>query len=231
MDDRLEVESYRDADFSEVNDGVARRALLLAGPRGRAIDLGTGPAEIPVFLCRRAPLWRVLAVDASRNMLREAARRVAQEGLGQRIRLLLGDAKRLRRLPGGFDLVLSNSLLHHLQDPIPFWREVGRLAGLARRGGKRGMVMVQDLARPADRASARRLVRLHSQGAAPLLKELFYRSLLAAFTPREVRAQLQAAGLGGLNVRRISDRHLVVYGRPVRRKAAQAAARPRRSKS
>ncbi len=80
------------------------------------------------------------------------------------------------------------------------------------------MVMVQDLARPADLASARRLVRIHSQGAAPLLKELFHRSLLAAFTPREVRAQIRAAGLGGLKVRMVSDRHLVVYGRPVRRK-------------
>jgi len=41
----------------------------------------------------------------------------------------------------------------------------------------------------------------------------FYRSLLAAFTPAEVRAQLRAAGLEELAVEVISDRHLFVSGR------------------
>jgi ubiquinone/menaquinone biosynthesis C-methylase UbiE len=207
MDEREEVKAYRETDFSDVNRAFALRALRLAGPRGRAIDLGTGPAEIPIIFCTLAPGWRVLAVDASREMLREARSWIRAAGVSDRVRLLLADAKRIRGVRGGFDLVMSNSLLHHLLDPIPFWREVARLAG------RRGAVLIRDLARPEGRARARALVRLYSRGASPLLKKLFYQSFLAAFTPGEVRSQLRRAGLGGLRVRMASDRHLEVSGR------------------
>jgi len=202
-----EVEAYRTADFSEVNRDFVLRALKLAGPRGRAVDLGTGPADIPILLCRLAPGWRVLAVDASADMVRAARAARAAAGLAKRVEILRADATRLRRVRGGFDLVISNSLLHHLSDPVPFWREVGRLAG------KKGVIFVQDLTRPPSRARARALVRQHAGDQSPLLKELFYRSLLAAFTPLEVRAQLRAAGLRGLRISRPSDRHLEISGR------------------
>ena len=208
MDDRLEVEAYSEADFSDVNRRCARRALRVAGrERGMAIDLGTGPAEIPIVLCRLAPGWRVVGLDLSSGMLAEARRNVRAAGLEKRIRLLRGDAKTARGLAGRFDLVLSNSLLHHLEDPLPFWRQVKRLA----RPG--GAILVQDLCRPASRPAARSLERLHVSEASPLLRQLFYQSLLAAFTVAEVRAQLRAAGLHGLVVRKINDRHLVVRGR------------------
>jgi len=207
MDDALEVEAYRQADFTEVNTACARRALAVAGRsvRGRAIDLGTGPAEIPVILCSLAPSWRIVAVDASRAMLRAARNRIAAAGLSRRVRLVRGDATDLALVRGPFDLVISNSLVHHLPDPIPFWREVGRLAG------RSGAILVQDLARPRTRERAWALVRLHARGSSPLLRRLFYRSLLAAFTTNEVREQLRAARLGrGFRVRMASDRHLEV---------------------
>ena len=40
----------------------------------------------------------------------------------------------------------------------------------------------------------------------------FYKSLLATFEPLEVEAQLAAAGLDGLSVAVISDRHLAIHG-------------------
>ncbi len=208
MDDAREVKAYCDADFREVNRLCARRSLRASGrDRGHAIDLGCGPAEIPIFLCQMAPGWRVTAVDASPEMLAAAARSVAAARLERRIRLLKADAKALGSLRTKFDLVLSNSLLHHLHDPMPFWREVKRLAKPG------GSVMVQDLFRPNTRAAARRLVALHAQGDSPLLRQLFHQSLLAAFTPEELRTQLREAGLENLQVRKVSDRHLVVRGR------------------
>ncbi len=226
MEDPAEVEAYHDADFQDVNLAFALRALALAGPRGRAIDLGTGPADIPIILCRTAPRWRVLAVDYSRTMLRMARLRISAAGVAGKVRLLRGNATRLAGVRSGFDLVMSNSILHHLPDPIPFWHEVARLVA------RRGAVLIRDLVRPETKGDARRLVRLHAQGESPLLKELFYRSFLSAFTPEEVRAQLRAAGLKGLRVRMVSDRHLEVSGRiagPRGKAPARArAARPRR---
>jgi len=48
---------------------------------------------------------------------------------------------------------------------------------------------------------------------APVLKEDFYNSLLAAFEPGEIEAQLREAGLGALQIEQVSDRHLAVWGR------------------
>ncbi|HVR75528.1 MAG TPA: class I SAM-dependent methyltransferase [Planctomycetota bacterium] len=207
MNDALEVRAYREADFRKVNLLCARRALRASGKRaGRALDLGTGPAEIPILLCQEAPGWRVTAVDRAPRMLEAARENVERHGLSRRITLLPGNACAMDGLRGRFDLVLSNSLLHHLRDPVPFWRQVKRLLGPG------GAVMVQDLLRPASRAEARRLLEKHARDASPLLRSLFHQSLLAAFTPAEVRAQLRAAGLECLEVRRVSDRHLVVRG-------------------
>ena len=208
MDDRLEVEAYSEADFTDVNRRCARRALQIAGhERGKAIDLGTGPAEIPIALCQMAPGWRVLGLDLSSGMLAQGRRNVRAHGLEKRIQLVRDDAKCVRNLRTSFDLVMSNSLLHHLEDPLPFWRQVNRLAR------PDGAILVQDLCRPTSRAAARALERLHAREASPLLRQLFYQSLLAAFTVAEVKGQLRTAGLRGLAVRKINDRHLVVRGR------------------
>src|SRR5262245_61442523 len=163
MDDALEVRAYREADFRQVNRACARRALRAAGRRkGAAMDLGTGPAEIPVFFCQMAGGWRVTALDASSRMLKVARENVKRSGRSGRIRLVKRDAKAVRGFEGSFDLVFSNSLLHHLRDPIPFWRQVGRLLKPG------GAVMVQDLSRPRSRKEVRRLVALHARGASPL---------------------------------------------------------------
>jgi|TARA_B100000953_G_C18017382_1_gene419691 ubiquinone/menaquinone biosynthesis C-methylase UbiE len=207
MDDSEEAGVYDAADFNRVNRSCARRVCKLLGTdRGHALDLGTGPAEIPIRICTLEPGWKITAVDASPSMLRLARRRVKEAGLEKRIRLLRADAKKLRQLRRSFSAVFSNSLLHHLHDPAPFWKEIKRL------GLPGASVMIQDLRRPASKAKARKLTRLHTAGAPPLLKQLFYQSLLAAFTPAEVRAQLCAAGLD-LKVRATTDRHLVASGR------------------
>lgn len=207
MDDAAEVAAYDEADFSEVNRGLAERIVDLAGESGTAIDLGTGPACIPLELCAIAPGWRVVAVDASRGMLARARRHLRRAGLADRVELVRGDVADLDpRWRRRFDLVLSNSLLHHLADPIGFWRTASHLL---RRGGS---LAVQDLRRPGSEAATRRLVKRHAARDSRLLRELFHRSLLAAYTPDEVEEQLRLAGVRGPRVERVSDRHLLVSG-------------------
>jgi len=102
--------------------------------------------------------------------------------------------------------VIANSLLHHLAEPTVFWREVQRL------GRPRAGVLVMDLCRPDSPSHARERVDLHAGGESPLLKQDFYNSLRAAFTPAEVARQL-ARQLPQLTCRVVSDRHWVVAGR------------------
>jgi hypothetical protein len=74
-------------------------------------------------------------------------------------------------------------------------------------------VLVMDLMRPASEAAAQTLVDVYAAGAPEVLRRDFFNSLLAAFEPGEVRAQLEEAGLGHFSVAEVSDRHLVVRGR------------------
>jgi ubiquinone/menaquinone biosynthesis C-methylase UbiE len=150
----------------------------------------------------RKPRWRIVAIDAARSMLALGT----MAARGGRVWLVQADGKRLPLADARADVVFSNSILHHLPDPAPFWREVRRVA----RPG--ATVLLRDLSRPASEKEARRLVEEHAGDESPLLREEFHRSLLAAFTPDEVRAQLVHAGLAGLTVEPITDRHLDVFG-------------------
>ncbi|MBI3299057.1 MAG: class I SAM-dependent methyltransferase [Elusimicrobia bacterium] len=211
MDDETQVIAYAKADFAGVNQAFVGR-LLAAHPgaaRGSIIDLGCGPADIPIRLAQAAPEAKVTAVDASAPMIVLAKRAVAKAKLEARVTLVEGYLPGLPLPDGGFDVVVSNSLLHQLPDPAAFWGEVKRLV----RPG--GAVFVMDLFRPASEAEARRIVEAAAAGEDPVLKEDFYNSLLAAFSLEEVAAQLAAAGLPFAPTQ-ASERHLVVSGVPPR---------------
>jgi ubiquinone/menaquinone biosynthesis C-methylase UbiE len=208
MDLYAEAEAYARADFADVNQAFVDRLLELAGhlEEAAAVDLGTGPADIPIRLARARPRWRVVAVDASEAMLAFARRAVEEARLSGRVELLLADAKATPLPSAAFDVVFSNSILHHINEADRFWAEVRRL------GSSGATVFLRDLARPASPEAARQIVRRYAANEAPLLQAEYYRSLLASYTVREVRAQLDRAGLAGLRVAMVTDRHWDVFG-------------------
>jgi 2-polyprenyl-3-methyl-5-hydroxy-6-metoxy-1,4-benzoquinol methylase len=208
MDLDDEVDAYAAADFREVNARFASQAMELVGERPSldVLDIGCGPAEATITIAVARPGWRVLGVDASEPMLAVARKRAVAAKAGPNIRFDIADAKAISASLGPFDLIISNSLLHHLPDPAGFWDSIKRIAK------PRATIFIRDLARPADEATARRIVDANASGASELLREEFYRSLLAAFTIDEVREQIATAGLTSLRVERSSDRHLDVAG-------------------
>jgi 2-polyprenyl-3-methyl-5-hydroxy-6-metoxy-1,4-benzoquinol methylase len=107
---------------------------------------------------------------------------------------------------GAFDVIFANSILHHINDTAALWAEVRRLATSG------ALVFMRDLARPATPQIARDIVNRHAGSESPLLQEEYHRSLLAAYTPEEVRLQLCRASLAGLEVAMATDRHMDVWG-------------------
>jgi len=208
MDLAHEAEAYAHGDFSEVNDAFVQRLTeLVSHEQALAVDLGTGPADIPVRLARARPDWKIVAVDASPAMLSFAEERIEDEDLGDRIELKLVDAKKTPFEKDSFDVVFSNSILHHLTDIPAFWQEVVRIA----RPG--AFVFLRDLARPATPADAQAIVSRDAASESPTLQEEYYRSLLSSWTPREVREHLDAAGLDTLKGEPSIPDHLDIYGR------------------
>ncbi|HDP35947.1 MAG TPA: class I SAM-dependent methyltransferase [Candidatus Hydrogenedentes bacterium] len=208
MDIDEEAAAYANADFNEVNAAFVNSLLEFVGPGNDSymLDLGSGPGDIPRRISEARPDWRIVGIDASMPMLRRAAARRAPPKTRAHLWYVLCDAKRLPFPSQSCDIVVSNSILHHLEDTVTFWKEVERVM---RPGGR---LFLRDLSRPADKAEAARVVDKYSGNETALLKEEFYRSLLAAYTPDEVRSQLNDADLTGMRVARVTDRHLDVWG-------------------
>jgi ubiquinone/menaquinone biosynthesis C-methylase UbiE len=209
MDDVAQAVAYAGADFAEPNElfveTFASRFPAFAGRR--IVDLGCGPADIAVRLARAYPACEVIAVDAAPAMLDLGRKAVDEAQLGHRVRLELARIGRETPPVERADAVVSNSLLHHLADPMDLWRVVTDL------GAPGAAVLVMDLFRPQTQYAAREIVACYAADEPEILRRDFFNSLLAAYRPAEVRAQLRDAGLGQLHVETLSDRHLVVLGR------------------
>ncbi len=209
MDDPAQAAAYAAADFSEANglflDLFARHFPDHTPVLG--IDLGCGPGDITIAFARRHPGCQILGIDGSEPMLTLARKRLAASpDVAAQVRFGYG------RLPGlalapRYDTLLSNSLLHHLPDPLVLWHEIQRL------GRPGAAVLVMDLVRPASEAAAKALVQHYAAGAPAILQRDFFHSLRAAYTLDEVAAQVASADLRGFEIAQVSDRHWAVWGR------------------
>ena len=209
MDDAGQALAYAQADFSEAN-GLFIDLLKRQSPgplSGRLLDLGCGPADIPLALARQHPALQIDAVDGARSMLDFAQRNIDADGeLQDRIQLVCEHLPCANLPEKAYQLVVSNSLLHHLATPEVMWQTV---AACAQPGAQ---ILVMDLARPASELAVDALVETYAINEPDVLRKDFRNSLFAAYNVAEVEAQLQTTGLHSLNVSMVSDRHLAVSG-------------------
>ncbi|HOQ33221.1 MAG TPA: class I SAM-dependent methyltransferase [Candidatus Hydrogenedens sp.] len=204
MDDPLEAEAYSVTDFSDVNQKFVDTfcaALPLSGNL-LILDLGCGPGDITYRMHLCCEQHKIIGIDGSPSMLR-----FAQKQSGSRsLTWVLADAKCLPFVNESVDVILSNSLLHHIWDPKPLWMEIKRVI----KSG--GFLFLRDLFRPESEREARKIVELYAGDASDLLKQEYYRSLLSAFTPEEIQEQLAECGLEYLSVKCVTDRHVDIFG-------------------
>ena len=207
MDDPEQALAYARADFEKENQGFIDRfrEYFPEFIEGHILDLGCGPGDIPVRFARALPLCRITGVDASEPMIGLAGVAVKQAGLVDRIAfrcerfqgLLLGEPA---------DAAVSNSLLHHVPNPLQLWY---RLRQVVKSGSP---VLVMDLLRPDSPEEAQAIVDRYAAQEPEILRRDFYRSLLASFTEDEVAAQLAEMNMSRLMIDVVDDRHWVVSG-------------------
>jgi ubiquinone/menaquinone biosynthesis C-methylase UbiE len=208
MDDPEQACAYARADFEEENQGFVDRFLeyFPDWTEGHLLDVGCGPADIPIRFARALPRCRITAVDGSPAMIRLAEEAVKAGGLADRISLRAERFQALT-LPEPADAAVSNSLLHHVPNPLQFWYGLKQLV-------KSGSyVLVMDLLRPETPEAAQAIVERYAANEAAILRRDFYNSLCAAFTEDEVAAQLAELNLSRLLIDAIDDRHWVVSGK------------------
>lgn len=208
MDDREQAEAYASTDFSEPHNAfiIYFKKLFPDFNEGEVLDLGCGTADVTIRFAHAFPNTRLTGIDGAQAMLDLGRKAINAKGLSGRITLhkrLIPD-KELFSMK--FDAVISNSLLHHLNDPSALWDTITQCI-------KRGKpVFIMDLFRPDSAEIARKLVDIHADGATEILKKDFYNSLLSAYNIKDIHQQLKKSNLQSLNVDTMSDRHMIIWG-------------------
>lgn len=109
--------------------GLWRRYLisrLKVRPGDRVLDLCTGTAGVAAHLVTAFNV-RVVGVDLSPEMLRQARHRISQGGFDGDVALLLGRAEALAFVDAGFDAVCFTYLLRYVDDPEAILMEMVRV--------------------------------------------------------------------------------------------------------
>jgi len=207
MEDPAQVRAYAAADFSQENQGFVDRfrEYFPDFSEGHVLDMGCGPGDIPIRFAQAFPSCRITGVDASEPMIGLAGVAVKQAGLADRITFSCERFQAVSLVEPA-DAAVSNSLLHHVPNPLQFWY---RLRQLVKPGSP---VFVMDLLRPDSPEEAQAIVDRYAAKEPEILRRDFYRSLLASFTEDEVAAQLAEMNLSRLIVDVVDDRHWVVSG-------------------
>ena len=172
-------------------------ALVADVARGRPVDvldLATGSGDIPwevvAWATRNARPLRLTVSDSSAEILTEAERALVDV---PNVTFAVWDARRVPQPDRSFDIVLCSLALHHFgpSDAILVLREMQRLSRVG--------FIVNDIRRcvlgyaaawTASRLATRNRLTRHDM---PL-------SVRRAYTPRELRALLQEAGVAGASV-------------------------------
>ena len=201
MDTDEDAQEYDQMDHTEANASFVERLVEL-GAFGSMLDIGTGPGHIPLLVCEHIEGARVTGIDLAERMLAIAEGHRAGSPHADRITYRRADAKGLDFPDKSFDTVYSNTILHHIPDPLPFLAEARRVLK------PDGVLLIRDLRRPDSKARLEELVSLHAVGATPYQRKLFGDSLHAALTPEELSHLARNAGWIDAEVTVDTDRHM-----------------------
>lgn len=216
MDTAQEATDYDAMDHSEVNRVFVDDLLTVLGgcgmrsaeceleteaPHFDILDLGTGTALIPIQLCKSFPGCRVMAADAAVSMLELARYNVEVNSLNERIELAHVDAKQLPFGEGMFDVVMSNSIVHHIPEPIQVLREAVRVTKAG------GLLFFRDLLRPSTQTDLGNLVATYTGNENANSQRMFAESLHAALSLDEIRGLVGSLGFVAESVQQTTDRH------------------------
>lgn len=209
MGEAQEVASYSSAAVQSHLDSIDNtfvEHLLQLFPAREAtpamgLDVGTGPAQIPIKLLARIPELRMIGIDRSANMLACARQNAKRAQVLDRLFLLRGDGHWLPFKDCTFPMVLCNSVLHHARDPIRLLQEIVRVAQ------RPAAILIRDLRRPSRPFLPGHLWR-HGRHYHGLMRTLFDASVRSAYTREELEEFLRQAQITRATVFRYGGAHI-----------------------
>ena len=205
MDTPEDAQEFEEMDHSEVNR-IFVDDLLAGGEIGKyVVDLGCGPAAIPIELCSRDDNVQVMAIDSAISMLEVAKIQIDFAGLLDQVFLEHADVKDMGEFePDMAETVMSNSLIHHLAQP-----ELALQSALylLKPGGR---LFIRDLYRPDSNETVEKLVSQYVSNETQYAQQLFRQSLCASLTLDEIQDVAGGFGISKEHVQMTSDRHWTI---------------------
>jgi len=208
MDTATEAVDYDSMDHSTVNRVFVDDLLRFTGGDSDAkdvLDLGTGTALIPLQLLATDNRFNsVIACDLSIEMLKLAVAHVENQQLIPKILPAFCDCKRLPVSDISCDMVMSNSIIHHIPEPVTVFHEIRRVIKPG------GHIFIRDLMRPKTSDQVEQFVVQDAGSDNAHQQQMFRQSLHAALSVDEVRRLLADCGLQPDCVTATSDRHWTI---------------------
>jgi len=221
MNKKSQVKAYCAADFSlgEINlikfiSNYLKINNINLSKNDLIVDLGCGPGNISEKLSERWPDVKVLGIDGSKEMIREAESRMFKNkimGNYSNLNYLCSDIRKISSHEifsrKEITLLVSNSFIHHIIDIDNFFEFIINLSN------KQTINFHKDLIRPKDEKTALKLKDKCSQKYSAILTNDYYASLKASYRRNEIQKKILELDLESMNVIEESAEYLIVYGK------------------
>lgn len=195
-----QAHSYANADFFQSNSIFVNTLSqnININNSTELLDVGCGDGEIPIRIYKETQC-SITAIDGSQAMLDQFIMKMKKNKIK--------NISTYRKLidhnlfpEKSFNIVICNSVLHHVSDIELFWSTLFRLTK------KKGTICLMDLIRPKSTKELETLLSRYG-GNDPILLSDFKNSLKAAYTINEVTEQLLSYDNISFNIKSVSDRH------------------------
>jgi ubiquinone/menaquinone biosynthesis C-methylase UbiE len=176
-----------------LHNGFIETILNFSPAAGKFLEVGCGTGRIAIGVAKHTQGIEVEGVDLSENMLTVAWDNATLEGVVEKVKFSIGDAKQLPFDDNSFDTVYCHNMLHHIPEPLLVVREMNRVVK------DDGAILIRDLIRlPSPFIHFH--VHIFGLPYNKLMKKEYRDSIKAALSPEEWLDLYSKSGIIGARV-------------------------------
>ena len=144
MEQKEQAYAYANADFSNSNQLLLENLFKFCTitDETQILDVGCGDGEIPIEIYKKTKS-KITVLDGSSAMLDEFSKKMSANDIDD-IKIIQRRYEDTRFLEKSFDILISNSVLHHVKSPKQFWEKSFNLVR------QQGYIMLMDLFMPVN---------------------------------------------------------------------------------
>ena len=123
MEKKEQAHAYANADFSNSNELFLEKLFKFCSitDETKILDVGCGDGEIPIEIYRKTKS-KITVLDGSSAMLDEFSKKMSANDIDD-IKIIQRRYEDTRFVEKSFDILISNSVLHHVKSPKQFWKK------------------------------------------------------------------------------------------------------------